>query len=78
MTSDEALEVAEFLGGILMFSIADNITVSTVVQIIEKFPGIIYEEECVAQNVFVSVDKLLETEKEILEESERGNNSTTR
>ena len=78
MTSDEALEVAEYLGGILMFSIADNITVSTVVPIIENFPAIIYEEECVAQNVSVPVNKLLETEKEILEESETGNNSTTR
>ena len=78
MISDEALEITEYLKGTLMFSIADNVTVSIVVQIFEKLPGIMDEEECVAENVFVSVNKLLETEEEIIEECERENNSATR
>ena len=78
MTSDEAPELTECLKDTLMFSKPDNVSMSIVVQIFEKLPGILDEKKCVAENVFVSVNKLLETEKEIIEECERSNNSATR
>lgn len=76
MTTDEAPEFTECLKHTLMFSKPDNVCV--VVSVIENLSGIMDEEECVTENVFVSVSKLLETEKEIIEECERGDNSATR
>ena len=76
MTTDEAPEFTECLKYTLMFSKPDNVCV--VVSVIENLSGIMDEEECVTENVFVSVSKLLETEKEIIEECERSNNSATR
>lgn len=78
MTTDEAPKITECLKDTLMFSKPDNVSMSIVVQIFEKLPGILDEKKCVAENVFVSVNKLLETEKEIIEECERGDNSATR
>ena len=76
MTRDEAPEFTECLKSTLMFSKPDNVCV--VVSIIENLSGIMDEEECVAENVFVSANKVLETEKEIIEECERSDNSATR
>ena len=76
MTTDEAPKITECLKDTLMFSKPDNVCV--VVSVIENLSGIMDEEECVTENVFVSVSKLLETEKEIIEECERSNNSATR
>lgn len=76
MTRDEAPEFTECLKVTLTFSKPDNVCV--VVSIIENLSGIMDEEECVAENVFVSANKFLETEKEIIEECERSDNSATR
>ena len=84
MTRVNALEVVKVLKktleDMLRFSKVDNITVSVVVQTLEKFAGIINEEdhECVAQNVFATVNNLLKVEKKTIEESERANKSATR
>ena len=59
-------------------STADNVTVSIVVQILENLAGVVNKDERIAQNVFGSVNNLLEIEKKIIEESERGSNSATR
>ena len=59
-------------------STADNVTVSIVVQILENLAGVLNKDERIAQNVFGSVNNLLEIEKKIIEESERGSNSATR
>ena len=67
ITRVNALEVVEdlkkALEGMLRSSTVNNVTVSTVVQTLEKFAGIIKEEERVAQNVFATVNNLLEIEK---------------
>ena len=84
MTRVNALEVVKVLKktleDMLRFSKVDNITVSVVVQTLEKFAGIINEEdhERVAQNVFATVNTLLKVEKKTIEESERANKSATR
>lgn len=82
ITRVNALEVVEdlkkALEGMLRSSTVNNVTVSTVVQTLEKFAGIIKEEERVAQNGFATVNNLLEIEKKTIEESEKGSNSTTR
>ena len=60
-----------------MFFRADNVPVSIVVQIFDEEECIINEEEHVAENAFVCVNKFLETDKEIIEECEIDNNSAT-
>ena len=59
-------------------STGDNVTVSIVVQILENLVGVVKKDERVAHNVFASVNNLLEIEKKIIEESERGSHSATR
>ena len=69
MTRANALEVVKVLKktleDMLIFSKVDNITVSAVVQTLEKFAGIMNKEdhERVAQNVFATMNNLLKIEK---------------
>lgn len=73
--SKELKKTTEYM---LWSSRADNVTVSIVAQILENLAGAMNKDERVAQNVFGSVNNLLEIDKKIIEESERGNNSATR
>lgn len=74
-----AVELKKTSEGMLKSSTADNVTVSLVVKALEKFANVMMDqEEDVAQHIFACVNNLLETDRKIIEESERANMSATR
>ena len=73
-----AIELKKTSESMLKSSTADNVTVSLVVKTLEKFANVMNPEEDVAQHVLACVNNLFETDKKIIEESERVNMSATR